>query len=230
MGAVYEVIYAHKVGEAFRGLKPLSKLNEIGPPYGYVHSSDAVVFLDNHDYQRYAADDSSTISFRHIRALKMGTAFMLAFKFGCPSIMSSFDFDLVTDGPPTKKGTEDICSHFESDCHGWVLEHRWRTVVEMVKFRNSVGGSRVKYWRSFQPDQIAFCRGDRGFIAFNNSRDLPLDYDMFVCVSEGVYCDVMSKDDKGQCLSHISVNENRVARIHIPVDKIIPIVSIYVKA
>lgn len=51
--------------------------------------------------------------------------------------------------------------------NGWICEHRWRQIYSMVKFRNVVHGTNLNDWWDNQANQIAFCRGDKGFIAIN---------------------------------------------------------------
>lgn len=62
----------------------------------------------------------------------------------------------------------------------------------MVAFRNHVGSARVEnFWYNIRNEnQIAFCRGKKGFIAFTNEGDLRALLN--VCVPPGIYCDVIS--------------------------------------
>lgn len=62
----------------------------------------------------------------------------------------------------------------------------------MVAFRNHVGNSQFRnfWYNPNNENQIAFCRGNKGFIAFTNEGDLRALLD--VCVPPGIYCDVIS--------------------------------------
>lgn len=51
--------------------------------------------------------------------------------------------------------------------NGWICEHRWRQIYNMAKFRNVAHGTSLNDWWDNQSNQIAFCRGDKGFIAIN---------------------------------------------------------------
>lgn len=77
--------------------------------------------------------------------------------------------------------------------NGWVCEHRWREIRNMVKFRAITNGTIVENWWDNGSNQIAFSRGDRGFMAFNNDNS-----DMIVRVKTklkaGHYCDIISGD------------------------------------
>lgn len=68
----------------------------------------------------------------------------------------------------------------------------------MVGFRNAVEGTEISNWWSNSDQQIAFCRGSKGFIAFTNSGDIA--QSMYTCLPEGVYCDVISGElTSGAC-------------------------------
>jgi alpha-amylase len=72
----------------------------------------------------------------------MAVAFMLAFEYGYPRVMSSYFFSDKDQGPPNVNGnivSPSILS--DGTCgNGWVCEHRWRQIFNMVEFRNVVAG------------------------------------------------------------------------------------------
>lgn len=108
--------------------------------------------------------------------------------------------------------------------NGWVCEHRWPEIRSMAKFRNAVGDAPLNWWWDNGYNQIAFCRGNRGFIAINNGIDR-MEQQLQTCLPEGVYTDIISacipgregnkvvvdKDGKAQ----ITVNRNSVVAIHV---------------
>lgn len=51
---------------------------------------------------------------------------------------------------------------------GFVCEHRWRQMYNMVRFHNVALGTSVLNWWSNNENAIAFSRGDRAFIVINN--------------------------------------------------------------
>lgn len=68
---------------------------------------------------------------------------MLAWKHGQPLLMSSYSFDNNEEGPPANKYGKIVDVKFteHGTCtDGWVCEHRWRQIYNMVEFRNIVGG------------------------------------------------------------------------------------------
>ena len=75
--------------------------------------------------------------------------------------------------------------------NGWVCEHRWRQIYNMVKFRNIVGNESMANWWTNDGNQIAFSRGNNGFIAINND-NFNLNQKLKTNLPQGVYCDVIS--------------------------------------
>ena len=74
-------------------------------------------------------------------------------------------------GPPHDGGYNILSPTFDADgaCLGdWRCEHRWRQIANMVEFRNVVAGTALNDWWDNGNNQIAFCRGGKGFVAFNN--------------------------------------------------------------
>lgn len=125
---------------------------------------------------------------------------MIAWPYGIPRLMSSFAFDTRSQGPP-HDGYYNILSPTFSDdgsCNnGWVCEHRWRETFNMVKFRNTVENTSVTNWWDNDGNQIAFSRGNRGFIAFNGQYRVDLNVNLQTGLPAGVYCDIASGGKQG---------------------------------
>lgn len=105
--------------------------------------------------------------------------------------MSKFSRKLPA--PPADQNENLLSPGFNSDytcTNGFVCEHRWRQIYNMVKFKNVVHGTGLDNWWSNGDQQIAFCRGNKGFIAFTNWGDI--DQTFQTCLSAGIYCDVIS--------------------------------------
>lgn len=86
----------------------------------------------------------------------------------------------------------------------------------MIKFRNVVGSSQHIAWWDNDQNQIAFCRGIRGFIAFNNE-EVDMNQRLFTCMPSGIYCDVITGQREGlKCTGgFVIVDENGEANIYI---------------
>ena len=75
--------------------------------------------------------------------MQMAVAFMLAYPYGYPRIMSSFFFEDPKQGPPHDEKYNILSPVINPDgtCgKGWVCEHRWRQIFNMVEFMNVVAG------------------------------------------------------------------------------------------
>merc|ERR1711981_593651 len=80
--------------------------------------------------------------------------------------MSSYYFTNSDEGPPANQPT--VTSDNSTSCdNGWVCEHRWSAMQPMYKFRATVKGTGLNDWWDNGGNQIAFGRGNMGFIAIN---------------------------------------------------------------
>lgn len=86
----------------------------------------------------------------------------------------------------------------------------------MIKFRSVVGSAPAIAWWDNDLNQIAFCRGIRGFIAFNNE-DSDMNQRLFTCLPSGIYCDVITGQRDGlKCTGgFVMVDDNGEANIQI---------------
>jgi alpha-amylase len=187
-GDVTEFRYGDVVGNAFVGGN-LSGLNNLAGQMR-LSSGDAVSFIDNHDTQR---NGRAKLTYKNGNTYALAEAFMIAFPYGVPQVMSSFTFSDPDVGPPaSSNGTTNAVS-----CgSGWACEHRWRTTANMVGLRNAAGTAGVTNWWSNGSDQIAFGRGSAAFAAFNRSGNA-LTRTFQTSLAAGTYCDVMAGDFTG---------------------------------
>ncbi|MFJ6019230.1 carbohydrate-binding module family 20 domain-containing protein [Nocardiopsis alba] len=141
------------------------------PDFGGLTGDESVVFVDNHDTQRY----EPTLTYLDGDRYHLATAFMLAHPYGTPVVMSSYDFrGNVSEGPPSVGEVDGNPAGWitaDSDCSGsdWVCEHRNETVAGMVSFRNAVEGTDLTERLRDGSARVAFDRGETGFAAFNAS-------------------------------------------------------------
>jgi alpha-amylase len=236
MAAVTEFLHSRDISATFLGKKPLHDLLKWGPAKGFLPSNDAVVFIDNHDNQRDGLPGvDKVLTFKDKRQYIMANAFMLAHTYGLPRLMSSFEFTTNDQGPPAD-GNHNIVGRVvngEGQCLSpWVCEHRWNAIVGMIKFRNVVKNATIGNWADNGQNQMAFCRGNVGFIAFNNELSLNFKATLLVCVPPGVYCDVISgKKLNGVCTGEqITVDQNSKAEISIPYEREIPVVAFHMES
>lgn len=188
IGDVTEFRYGDVVGTAFRdgnlsGLNSLASQMRLG-------SGDAVAFVDNHDTQR---NGRAKLTYKNGSPYALAEAFMIAYPYGVPQVMSSFTFSDPEAGPPAAgNGTTSAVS-----CgSGWACEHRWRTTANMVALRNAAAGAPVTDWWSNGGDQVAFGRGGAAYVAFNRG-GTALTRTFQTSLAAGTYCDVMNGDFTG---------------------------------
>ena len=188
IGDVTEFRYGDQVSAAFRN-GSLSNLNNL-PSSMRLGSGDAVAFIDNHDTQR---NGRNVLTYKNGSAYDLAEAFMIAYPYGVPAVMSSFTFSNADAGPPaSSNGTTNAVT-----CgSGWECEHRERTTANMVGLRNAAAGAGVTNWWSNGSDQIAFGRGSAAYVAFNRNGSA-LTRTFQTSLPAGTYCDVMSGDVSG---------------------------------
>ncbi|XP_055837480.1 alpha-amylase A-like [Episyrphus balteatus] len=222
IGTVTEFRFSDKIGEIFNKIQPLHTLNNFDNDF--LPSDKALFFVENHDNQRqHGAGGNHILTFKQPKAYKMAIAFMLAYNYKNTRIMSSFDFTDKNQGPPTEDDGETILSpSFNEDgsCgNGWICEHRWNAIRNMIEFRNVVKGTEISNWWDNEGDQISFCREDKGFIIFNQE-DADLDEDFKVCLPAGTYCDIITGRKSGSSCTgkFITIDERGITHINIAAD------------
>ncbi|XP_041506814.1 pancreatic alpha-amylase-like isoform X2 [Microtus oregoni] len=244
-GRVTEFKYGAKLGTVIRKWdgEKMAYLKNWGEDWGFVPTDRALVFVDNHDNQRgHGAGGASILTFWDARMYKMAVGFMLAHPYGFTRVMSSYYWERniqngqdVNDwiGPPNDNGvTKEVTINPDTTCgNGWVCEHRWRQIRNMVAFRNVVNGQPLSNWWDNGSNQVAFGRGNKGFIVFNND-DWPLLITLQTGLPAGTYCDVVSGDKiDGNCTGiKVYVENDGTAQFSISHCAEDPFIAIHVEA
>lgn len=188
-GLVTEFKYTTKLGDTFKNGK-LSWLSNFGEGWGFMPSSSAVVFVDNHDNQRGHGGGGSVITFEDGRLYDLANVFMLAYPYGYPKVMSSYDYHGDTDaGAPSVS----VHNNGNLECFNdnWQCEHRWSYISGAVDFRNNTADnwSTTNWWDNGN-NQIAFGRGSSGFVAINKE-NTNLTAALPTGMTAGSYCNVL---------------------------------------
>ncbi|BDX07422.1 alpha-amylase [Planctobacterium marinum] len=188
-GLVTEFKYSTQLGNTFRNGQ-LSWLSSFGEAWGFLPSYQAVVFVDNHDNQRGHGGAGNVITFEDGRLYDLANVFMLAWPYGYPKVMSSYDFHGDTDaGGPSVP----VHNNGTLECYGsnWKCEHRWSYIAGGVDFRNNVNDNwNVTDWWDNGNNQIAFGRGSAGHVAINKE-DYTMNVALGTQMTAGVYCNVL---------------------------------------
>ncbi|KAK7490507.1 hypothetical protein BaRGS_00018293, partial [Batillaria attramentaria] len=232
-GRVTNFKFGLELGAVFRRQNAMKWLSNFGEGWDMWSGNDVVNFIDNHDNQRGHGGAGNIITHTLPRLYKMATAFMLAHPYGFPRVMSSFSFYDTEQGPPNTGG---IINHVhintDMSCSGgWVCEHRWRQIYNMVAFRNIAGVTPVANWWSGADYQIAFSRGNRAFIALN-LESWSINETLQTGLPQGDYCDVISGNlENGRCTGNsVHVRSDGRAHVYVCSECDDPVVAIHVGA
>ncbi|MFI5682446.1 alpha-amylase family protein [Streptomyces sp. NPDC051636] len=182
-GDVQEFRYAYDLKRVFNKEK-LAYLKNYGEGWGYLNSSVAGVFVDNHDTER----NGSTLNYKDGANYTLANVFMLAYPYGAPDINSGYEWTDADAGPPGG-GTVNACWQ-----DGWKCQHAWPEIKSMVAFRNATRGRAVSDWWDDGNNAIAFGRGAKGYVAINHeSGSLTRTYQ--TSLPAGTYCNVQNNTD-----------------------------------
>jgi alpha-amylase len=192
VGDVTEFRYGDVVSAAFRDGN-LASLDGLGQRMR-LPSQDAVAFIDNHDTQR---NGRSVLTYSSGTTYRLAQAFLLAYPYGVPQVMSGYAFSSPDQGPPA---AADGTTNQVSCGDGWVCEHRNREVANMVAWRASAADRPLSNWWSNGSNQIAFGRGSAAYVAFNRATTA-LARTFQTALPAGTYCDVMNGDPSGTACS-----------------------------
>ncbi|MFB7560286.1 carbohydrate-binding module family 20 domain-containing protein [Streptomyces brevispora] len=179
-GDVQEFRYARSLKQVFNN-ENLANLKNFGEGWGFMSSSKAAVFVDNHDTER----GGDTLSYKDGANYTLASVFMLAWPYGSPDVHSGYEWSDKDAGPPNG-GTVNACY---SD--GWKCQHAWREIASMVGFRNTARGEAVTNWWDNGGDQIAFGRGSKAYVAINHEGS-SLTRTFQTSLPAGDYCDIQS--------------------------------------
>nr|AAO17927.2 alpha-amylase [Corbicula fluminea] len=212
LGYVTEFRYCLKIREGIQDFGRLGQAVDYG--WGMTDSEHAFVFVDNHDNQRGHGGGGNIITHEKPKEYKMAVAFLLANDYGFTRVMSSYYFGDNSDlGPPHNDdySAKDVPINADGTCgNGWVCEHRWRPIANMVAFKNAVAGTQKGNYYNMN-NQIAFSRGNKGFFAM--ARDSHMDATLQTGLPAGEYCELISDCARkiavdGSGNAHIVINNN----------------------
>jgi alpha-amylase len=189
----------------------IATLRDFGAGSGLTPSRRTLSFVQNHDTER----NGDALSYKDGARNILANEYLLASGYGRPQVYSGFAFTTNDDSPPaTSDGmvTDTNCDK------GWVCVDRDPGVEALVGFHNHVGWAPQRHWWDDGANVIAFSRGSRGWVAFNNGTA-----DKKITVGtglrRGVYCDAVSGGRAGgSCAGTIiTVDSSGRATVTVPV-------------
>ncbi|RKK89108.1 Alpha-amylase [Fusarium oxysporum] len=198
-GDVQEFRYAYDLKRVFNNEK-LAYLRNYGEGWGFMSSSIATVFADNHDTERNGA----TLSYKDNAKYTLANVFMLAYPYGATDVHSGYEFSDKNAGPPNN-GAVNACWQ-----DGWKCQHAWPEIIRMVAFRNAVRGQGLTNWWDNGNNAIGFGRGNMGYVAINHESS-SVTHTYQTSLPAGTYCNVQSNtyvtvDSSGRFAATLSSN------------------------
>ena len=198
-GEVDEFEYSHRLRNYFYGsIENLKHITDNLTP-----NDKAAIFVTNWDTER----DSSTrvLTYKDGAKYELANAFMLAYPYGTPNIYSGYKFTQRDESAPgaTDTSVPDVKCGKDSQ---WQCTQRLTYIRGMVGFYNAVKGTKVTQWQDDNDNNVAFSRGDKGFLAINNT-DKPKKVSYKTDLPDGEYCNVYVSS---KCGSKVTVNSGKI--------------------
>ncbi|RMN54099.1 hypothetical protein ALQ59_200098 [Pseudomonas syringae pv. apii] len=242
-GTVNEFNYTTAMSKAFRKQdgfnlaaipSMLGVLGNWGGSFRLIPSDKATVFINNWDTERNSEPslNASNMKFNdryNSKRYDLANILMLALPYGEAQVHSGFAFDdHDQDAPSAAALDENTQPNLKS---GWDFVHRVDSIASMVQFRAASQGQEVTNWVSGNSNQIAFSRGNTGFVALNNS-SFSWSKNFHTGLPEGTYCNIITKSFNTplwSCSSKVVVDSKGNAYLTVPADNggDVPAIAIY---
>lgn len=174
-GTINEFQFTYAIRDTFRNANGLniSQLPTVmgtgngGGTWGLVPSANATIFVDNHDTERTPSDSLNLQSDSNKR-FDLANIYMLAQPYGRAQLQSGFTFSL-SNTDQNSPSTSPYDANGNAIIMGaWDFVHRWGDIYPMVAFRNATAGQAMTNIQTGNGNQLAFSRGNVGFVALNN--------------------------------------------------------------
>ena len=244
IGTVNEFQFTYAMHDAWRNLNGASPStiptmmgtwNNWGGTWGFVQPTNATVFVNNWDTERNGSSlDASnytgaTNDTQGSHRYDLANIFMLAQGYGEAQLHSGFRFTNQDQDRPTASPYSNGVAQINVN---WDFIHRWGDIAPLVRFRSAAHGQAQQNWVTGNANQIAFGRGNVGFVALNNTT-AAWSRSFATGLPAGTYCNVVHgvKNAAGTaCASDtVTVDASGNASITVAADggATVPAVAIY---
>ena len=198
-GEVNEFEYSYRLRNYFYG--SIENLKHITDKL--IPSKKAAIFVTNWDTERDNA--SRVLTYKDGKKYELANAFMLAYPYGTPNVFSGYEFTKRDEGAPgaTQTSIPDVSCAKDSK---WQCTQRITSIRGMIGFYNAVRGTKVTNWQDDDDNNVAFSRGNKGFLAINNTEN-PQKVSYKTDLPDGEYCNVYESKD---CTKTVSVSGGKV--------------------
>lgn len=190
----------------------IATLRDFGSGSGLTPSSKTLSFVQNHDTER----NGDALNYKVGARNTLATEWLLASGYGTPQVYAGFTWETPDPSTLPQNATNDDKSGVASsppatadgyvtdtDCtpgRGWACTTRIPGVLAMVGWHNYVGKAKRANWYDDGENVIAFSRGNRGFVAFNNNKEGTKTITVRTGLKAGTYCDVLHGGTRaGRC-------------------------------
>jgi alpha-amylase len=244
IGTINEFQFTYAMRDAFRnanGSSPstiptmMGTWNNWGGTWGFVQPTNATVFINNWDTERNGGSlDASnytgaTNDTQGSHRYDLANIFMLAQGYGEAQLQSGFRFSSNDQDRPSASPYSNGVAQINVN---WDFVHRWGDIYPMVKFRSAARNQAQANWVTGNANQIAFSRGNVGFVALNNSTSA-WSQTFYTGLPAGTYCNIvhgLANAGATACTSDsVTVNASGYATVTVPADggSTVPAVAIY---
>jgi alpha-amylase len=188
----------------------IATLEVFGAGSGLTASNKTLSFVDNHDTER----NGDALNYKDGARYVLASEWLLASGYGSPQIFSSFKWDTPDDSPPAN--SNGLITNADCTSAKWTCDHRNPGTVAMIKWHNYVGNAKRANWYTDDANVIAFSKGSKGWVAFNNG---PADTQIHVQTGlpAGSYCDIIHDTNPGAAcsISSVVVNSAGFATVNV---------------
>lgn len=191
--------YAYGVGQAFKN-GDLRSLPDLPSRLG-VNSSDAVVFLENHDLERRPPEETVIPFVKEPELHRLALVFLLTYPYGYPQLYSGYHYQSYDQGPPLKRDGFTASPAGPAGKGGscvapWTCAHRDPKTLALVNFRNRTDSA--FYASDISRPRVgvlSYGRGSLGHVVINASLREEF-IDVKTQLSPGRHCSVL---DEASC-------------------------------
>lgn len=163
-----------------------------GGSWGFIQPQNATVFVTNWDTERNGGSlniNNNGGADAAGQRYTLAHIFMLAQGYGEAQLYSGYKF---TDTGADRPSTSPYSGGVPQINVVWDFAHRWTPLANMVAFRNASLGQAQQNWIvGNNGNQVAFSRGNVGFVALNNSASA-WTRTFATGLPAGVYCNVIN--------------------------------------
>jgi alpha-amylase len=220
---------ARQIQQAFKSYPAeqegsLAVLEVFGSGSGLTASKDTMSFVTNHDTDRNRGE---YLGYQDGDRFILANMWLLASGYGSPQIFSSFtwgppatpptgatpdDLSGRTQGPPSN--SEGLITNANCSNGQWTCDHRNRGIVGMIGWNKYVGSAKRSNFYTDEFNVIAFSKGNRGWVAFNNGSD-PERVRVQTGLPGGTYCDVVNDTPARGCSARVRVDRNGYVDVRV---------------